>query len=194
MLNHIVKEKICSLIKQNDHGTCSIDISKKLKLNRITLSKYLSVLHSEGLIYYRDIGMAKVWYFHKTPPIMEYFTSNNGHSIKNVLDSLGTGVIVVDNKNKIVWVNKKIKDMTDKEMIGNKFSNIFNETNKCANDSNFYCSLNKQCCTDKNYICSHSTSTLEFVYNKEKKLTSTSSPILDSEKNPIGYIRLIKTH
>ena len=182
------------MIKQNDQGATSIDISKKLKLNRITLSKYLNVLNSEGWIYYRDIGMAKVWYFHKTPPIMEYFTSANGHSIKNVLDSLGTGVIVVDNKDKIVWVNKTIKDMTDKNMVGNKFNNLFNETNKCSHDSNFSCSLNKKCSTDKDYICANSTSNLEFIYNKEKKLTSTTSPILNSDKSPIGYIRLIKTN
>lgn len=182
------------MIKQNDQGTTSIYISKKLKLNRITLSKYLHVLNSEGLIYYRDIGMAKVWYFHKTPPIMEYFTSTNGHSIKNVLDSLGTGVIVVNDKNKIVWVNKTIKDMTEKEMIGNKFNNLFNETNNCFHDSNFPCSLNKKCSTDKNYICNQRTSTLEFIDNKDQKLISTTSPILNSDKNPIGYIYLIKTN
>jgi hypothetical protein len=189
-----IKNRILDLIKNDKYGMSSISISKKLKINRITLSKYLNVMESECLIYHHDFGMTKAWFVHKTPPVMEFFNGNNGHSVKNVLNVLGDGVVVIDNNNKILWTNKTASDMVEKDIIGNKFSDFFNEIERCNQNSSFVCAMGKKCANNKEYVCKCATATLEFVDNKEIKLKSTISPILNSDQATIGYIHLIKNH
>lgn len=181
LINKAIKDSIFNLIKDNEQGISCTQLSKKLKLNRITLSKYLSVLHSEGYVDYKDFGMAKAWYINKNPQILNYFNENNGHTIKNILNILGDGVIVVDRDNKILWANSYVNTMikADKELSGEKFNDLFMEIENCLQNPN---------CESF-----HKRTTYQYINDKNQTLKATISPILNSKNDKIGYIHLLKT-
>lgn len=175
MLNLDTKNKIFDLIKQNDRGIGCSEISKTLKINRVTLSKYLSVLHSEGLIYYRGFGMARVWYVEKNP-LLECFRGNNGHAIKNVLDSIGDGILVVDNNLSIIWANKAMKDMAKdhEDLNGVHFFDLFKEAKKLEEDLK----INK-------------IQKTTFNHENNQKVKTTISPILNINNDSVGFIHVL---
>jgi predicted ArsR family transcriptional regulator len=55
-----IKEKILEQILKKKYGLTVEDISKILKINRITASKYLAILEVEGKIDVRNIGKTKL--------------------------------------------------------------------------------------------------------------------------------------
>jgi predicted hydrocarbon binding protein/DNA-binding transcriptional regulator YhcF (GntR family) len=61
-----IKSEIIDLLKHSNHGTSTIEIAKKIGVNRLTVSKYLSILKEKGIINYKRIGMAKSWYIKNT--------------------------------------------------------------------------------------------------------------------------------
>ena len=155
--------------------SCS-EISKRLKTNRITLSKYLSVLESEGIIYFKDFGMAKAWYVQKSP-ILECFKGSNGHTIKSLLDCINDGILVVDNNLNVVWANKTIKNMINykKNMNGAHFFDIFKEAEILREQVK--CREAKKLIFDDNI-------------NKQKIKTSIS-PILNINNDSVGFIHVL---
>ncbi|MGB9002544.1 MAG: ArsR family transcriptional regulator, partial [Nitrosotalea sp.] len=46
-------------------GLTGIEIAKKLRVNRVTMSKYLKVFAAEGLIKQKNIGMMNLWFVEK---------------------------------------------------------------------------------------------------------------------------------
>jgi len=57
------RDKILNVLKNHPEGLTVNDISKLVKINRSTASKYVFGLIIEGLIYQRKIGPAKLCYF-----------------------------------------------------------------------------------------------------------------------------------
>ena len=57
------RDKILNVLKNHPEGLTVNDISKLVKINRSTASKYIFGLIIEGLIYQRKIGPAKLCYF-----------------------------------------------------------------------------------------------------------------------------------
>ena len=57
------RDKILDVLKNHPEGLTVNDISKLVKINRSTASKYIFGLIIEGLIYQRKIGPAKLCYF-----------------------------------------------------------------------------------------------------------------------------------
>jgi len=55
-----LKIKILDLLRKEKYLTIE-DISKKLRINRSTASKYLAVLEATGHVKYRNIGKAKLF-------------------------------------------------------------------------------------------------------------------------------------
>jgi len=56
------KENIIEILKKHPEGLTIMNISKLIDVNRITVSKYVYGLISEGLISQRKIGPAKICY------------------------------------------------------------------------------------------------------------------------------------
>jgi len=60
-----VRGKIICLLKKNPDGLTILDISKELKTNRATVTKYVYELAGAGTIICRKIGVAKLCIFNK---------------------------------------------------------------------------------------------------------------------------------
>ena len=57
-----IEKKIIEFVKKSPIGVTSSEIANYLNVNRITLSKYLSVIKERALIDFKQLGMAKLWY------------------------------------------------------------------------------------------------------------------------------------
>jgi len=59
-----VKRKIIISLK-NERGLSGVELAKRTGINRVTLSKYLKILESMGLIKSKSIGLSNLWYLDK---------------------------------------------------------------------------------------------------------------------------------
>ncbi len=66
-----IESRIIEFLKQNPYGATISEISRHLKINRITLSKYLDVLRVEGILDYKTVGRAKLWFVNDDISILE---------------------------------------------------------------------------------------------------------------------------
>lgn len=59
------KESVKNLIKKNTDGLTIVDIAKKLKISRNTVSVVLAELKGAGKIRIRPVGIAKLHYWRR---------------------------------------------------------------------------------------------------------------------------------
>ncbi len=103
--------KIVNIIRESKYGVSSIEISKELSLDRHTIAKYLEVLKTNGLIDYKRIGMAKVWYpLESTLLSLLENDTEMGNNLRGFLDSFGGDVNIIDKNMKVVYKNKEDKN------------------------------------------------------------------------------------
>lgn len=57
-----IKRKVVDILKDSDTGLSGIEIAEKTGINRITITKYLSVLEAIGLVKKKKIGSVNVWH------------------------------------------------------------------------------------------------------------------------------------
>lgn len=62
MKNNNIKGKIIKVLKKHPEGLTIIEIADKIGMSRHTITKYVYQLIGEGLIFYREIGTAKLCY------------------------------------------------------------------------------------------------------------------------------------
>ena len=70
-LSEEIREKLISILKDSDSGMSGVEISKKINVNRITMTKYLKVFAAEGLLRQKNIGNVTLWFLE---PGQESFT------------------------------------------------------------------------------------------------------------------------
>ena len=103
-----IREKLILILNDSVSGMSGVEISAKLNINRITMSKYLKVFGAEGLLREKNIGNLTLWflesgqesfhfpdeYFKVTAQYLEYLvkgTEDQVYSlIRNCLHSGGT--------------------------------------------------------------------------------------------------------
>lgn len=103
-----IREKIISILDDSISGMSGVEISKKVGINRITMSKYLRVFAAEGLLRQKNIGNIILWflepgqesfnfpddYFKVVPQYLDYLvkgTEDQVYSlIRNCMYSGGT--------------------------------------------------------------------------------------------------------
>jgi len=61
-LSEDIREQLISVLKDSDSGMSGIEISKKINVNRITMTKYLKVFAAEGLLRQKNIGNVTLWF------------------------------------------------------------------------------------------------------------------------------------
>ncbi len=54
--------RVVDVLKKNPYGLSSSDLARIIKINRMTLVKYLALMRAHGLVEFKNIGMAKVWH------------------------------------------------------------------------------------------------------------------------------------
>jgi len=57
-----LKEKLVDLLSNSKTGLSGLEISERLNINRITVTKYLNVFAAEGLIKQKNIGNVNLWF------------------------------------------------------------------------------------------------------------------------------------
>ena len=57
-----IKEKLIDVLRNSKTGLSGVEISKKLGINRITMTKYLNVFAAEGLVKQKNIGSVNLWF------------------------------------------------------------------------------------------------------------------------------------
>lgn len=103
-----IRKKLISTLDNSSDGMSGVEISEKIDVNRITMSKYLKVFAAEGLLRQKNIGNVTLWflepgqesfnfpddYFKVAPRYLEYLVKGNEDQvyslIRNCLHSGGT--------------------------------------------------------------------------------------------------------
>lgn len=57
-----IKQKLVDLLRNSKTGFSGVEISEKLGINRVTMTKYLNVFAAEGLIRQKNIGNVNLWF------------------------------------------------------------------------------------------------------------------------------------
>jgi DNA binding protein with HTH domain len=57
-----VKRKIIYILQLNDSGLSGVELANKTGINRMTITKYLNILSTIGLIRKKKLGSVNVWY------------------------------------------------------------------------------------------------------------------------------------
>lgn len=57
-----IKQKLVDVLQDSKTGMSGVEIAEKLGVNRITITKYLSVFAAEGLIREKKIGNVNLWF------------------------------------------------------------------------------------------------------------------------------------
>lgn len=103
-----IRQKLISLLEDSVSGMSGVEISEKIGVNRITMSKYLKVFAAEGLLRQKNIGNLTLWflepgqesfnfpddYFKVAPQYLDYLVKGTEDQvfslIRNSLNSGGT--------------------------------------------------------------------------------------------------------
>jgi len=57
-----IRDKLIDILNQSKTGLTGIEIAEKLKINRVTISKYLKIFAAEGLIKQKNMGSVNLWF------------------------------------------------------------------------------------------------------------------------------------
>ncbi len=57
-----IKSDLVELLSESNTGMSGLEISQKLKINRITMTKYLNIFATEKLIKQKNVGNAHLWF------------------------------------------------------------------------------------------------------------------------------------
>jgi len=57
-----IKEKLLELLHNSKTGVSGLEISERLNINRVTMTKYLKVFAAEGLLKQKNIGNVNLWF------------------------------------------------------------------------------------------------------------------------------------
>ncbi|MDI1495145.1 MAG: transcriptional regulator [Cenarchaeum symbiont of Oopsacas minuta] len=68
----VIRHKIVDNLGQSKVGLSSLEISKAVGMNRVTLSKYLGILYAEGVIGQKHVGNAIVWFVHEGTDLFSF--------------------------------------------------------------------------------------------------------------------------
>ena len=103
-----MRTSILAKIKDTPKGITTGALAQELGIERHTLTKYLEVLKTEGLIEERTYGRTKVWSAVKTP-ILNILDRNDSisKSIKDLFGTLDEQIHIIDKDKNILWTNKE---------------------------------------------------------------------------------------
>ena len=57
-----IKERLVDLLRKSKIGLSGVEISKRLEINRITMTKYLGIFAAQGLVNQKNIGNTTLWF------------------------------------------------------------------------------------------------------------------------------------
>jgi len=102
-------EIIQSILKENPKGMTVTDISRKIKINRNSVAKYLDIMRISGLVDMITFGPAKVYFPTRRVPI------------NDMLNYTSDYILIFDSNMKITMINDSFLNFLDlnrKNIIG----------------------------------------------------------------------------
>ena len=96
-----LKQKLVEVLSNSKTGLSGVEISEKLGINRVTMTKYLNIFATEGMLRQKNIGNVNLWfieegteqfefpddYFHVKTKYLELLTSINEQKVYNLIRS-----------------------------------------------------------------------------------------------------------
>ena len=96
-----VKFRLIKLLRDSKTGISGVEISERLGINRVTMTKYLNIFSAEGVIGEKNIGNVNLWfvyegieqfqfpddYFRVQERYIEYITKYSESSVYNLIRS-----------------------------------------------------------------------------------------------------------
>ena len=67
-----LKQKIVDILSNSKTGLSGVEISEKLGINRVTMSKYLNIFATEGMIGQKNIGNVNLWFLEEGTEQFEF--------------------------------------------------------------------------------------------------------------------------
>ena len=107
--------RIKNLLKDNPRGLSVTDISKKIGINRNTVSKYLEILRISGHVEMDSVGTAKVYFLSQRIPV------------STLLDFSSDNIVVIDSEHKVIQANDRFADLVNipkKEITDRRIDDI----------------------------------------------------------------------
>ena len=107
---------IQQILKNNPKGMTVTDISRKIKINRNSVAKYLDIMRISGLVEMITFGPAKVFFPSRRIPIL------------SMLNYTSDYILVSDKEQKIVLINDTFLEFIKSErenIIGQTLNDIF---------------------------------------------------------------------
>ena len=139
-----LKQKLIELLHNSKMGMSGIEISEKLDVSRITMTKYLKVLAAEGFLREKTIGNTTLWclesgqesfnfpddYFKVAPQYLDYLIKGSESQvfslIKNCIHSNGSVYKIVIEV--IIPAINHIQSLYDEGKIGNSEAKLLENT------------------------------------------------------------------
>ncbi|WP_428325381.1 B12-binding domain-containing protein [Nitrosopumilus sp.] len=135
-----IREKLISVLKDSESGMSGVEISEQMKVNRITMTKYLKVFAAEGLVRQKNIGNITLWflepgqesfhfpddYFKVAPKFLDYLIKGNEDKVYSLIrNSMHSGATV----NRLIIevilpAIESVKDLFDEGKIGTAEQNL----------------------------------------------------------------------
>tara|TARA_Y100000310_G_C20622386_1_gene784075 strand:- start:183 stop:1175 length:993 start_codon:yes stop_codon:yes gene_type:complete len=116
LTSHIQDQILSALSSLGGSGSTITEIERKVKFERHTLSKYLSFMQANGVVYHKTFGKAKVWFINKAPlqtvlmhdPEHKTFTER---ILSDLISDMPYGLFVVDRDYNILFLNAGMKEL-----------------------------------------------------------------------------------
>jgi len=186
MINSRIKAKIISYLNRHSIIDCSASmISRKLKLNRLTTSKYLKVMEAQDEVSVSQIGMAKVWKLNESPILSALQSKTNGNGLKKVFDAFDHPVHIINKDRKMYWHNKSLVKLSGKKDCRN--STCYGSTTKSKTPC-------KNCPAIKTFELGVTHQGFNSIKDKKgvsRHFQMITSPIFDSNKKVVAVIEQI---
>ena len=135
-----IREKLISVLKDSDSGISGIEISKKINVSRITMTKYLKVFAAEGLLRQKNIGNVTLWflepgqesfvfpddYFKITSLYLELLVKGNEQEIYSLIrNCLNSGALINRMIIEVIYpAIDHIRELFDSGKIGSAEQNL----------------------------------------------------------------------
>jgi DNA-binding IclR family transcriptional regulator len=66
-----IRQKLIDVFETSKTGMSGVEISEKLGVNRITMTKYLKVFAAEGFLRQKNIGNTTLWFLEPGQEVFE---------------------------------------------------------------------------------------------------------------------------
>jgi len=182
MIDKKTESRVLEFITNSREPIHNTEIAAALGINRVTASKYLSVLHSKGLVSFKNVGMAKVWQAVESPILQTFIENNTQDTMIHTLNSLHDGVCVLNKNMQIVWLNKEMEKRHGKlnSLKGRHCFDVFHEEKEiCSN-----------CPTKRTFETGKKDRAL--IRKKEGNIEITTSPLKDNKGKTVAVIEIVR--